>query len=211
MILVKGIIVDSITGLPINGANIIESLSPSSMLKPESTKPLVIFVSGITSSKSHKSQFEIFKDGFGSKIELGNIVIKDFQYDLVKPDAKLINSFLMALTHPILAIVLFSAGASLANKINKSPSNIYCIEPFNNEPDGTTKTQKKIEDRISIYKSIPSSNMYIDQKSYARGKGLKSGANVTNHEAGHFEALRTSAKSIANKVYNYYSYLIKNK
>lgn len=88
--------------------------------------------------------------------------------------------------------VLFSAGCTLADKLNFSSNKIYCIEPWNGKASDAGKSV--------IYVNIPKENMYIDYESYSRGKGTKVGANKTNHTNGHFVALSTSSSDIFKKV-----------
>jgi hypothetical protein len=69
------------------------------------------------------------------------------------------------------------------------PSNkIYCIEPWNGDSSDAG--------RAPIYNNIPAQNMYIDVKSYGRGKGTKKGANETDHAEGHLKALTNSVSKI---------------
>lgn len=140
----------------------------------------VIFVSGIESAMSHQKQVNLFKEGFGDKYQ-----IKGFKYK----EISLVNDFIRK--NYIIAVVLFSAGCAYVNKINNiSPSKIYCIEPWNDSSNS----------RASRFVSIPASNMYINNESYARGKGIKKGANFTNSKEGHFQALKTSARLISEKL-----------
>lgn len=149
-------------------------------LNEEEKSQYVIFVSGIETSMTHQGQVNIFKEGFGTKY-----LIKAYKYTQID----LVNDFIGK--NSIAAVVLFSAGAGNANKIKGlSSSKIYCIEPWNDSSNS----------RGPRFESIPATNMYIDNQSYARGKGTKKGANFTNHDAGHFEALKTSAKSISNSL-----------
>ena len=154
--------------------------SKTKISNEESDSSFVIFVSGIESAMSHNGQLNLFKEGFGEKYP-----IKGFKYK----DISLINDFIKH--NSIIAIVLFSAGCAYANKINNiSPSKIYCIEPWNDSSNS----------RASRFVSIPASNMYINNESYARGKGIKKGANFTNSKEGHFQALKTSARLISEKL-----------
>lgn len=146
----------------------------------DESKNYVVFVSGIESAMSHEGQLKLFNEGFGKKY-----LVKGFKYT----EINLINDFISK--NSVIAVVLFSAGAALANKINKiSASKIYCIEPWNDSSNS----------RASRFESIPASNMYIDNESYDRGKGTKKGANFTDNKAGHFQALKTSAKLISEKI-----------
>jgi hypothetical protein len=146
----------------------------------EDGSQFVIFVSGIETAMSHQGQLNLFKEGFGSKYP-----VKGFKY----AEIPLVNDFISK--NSVIAVVLFSAGAAYANKINNiSTSKIYCIEPWNDSSNS----------RASRFESIPASNMYIDNESYARGKGTKKGANFTDNKEGHFQALKTSAKLISEKI-----------
>ena len=147
----------------------------------QSSQTYVVFVSGIQSAMSHEGQTSLFKSSFGSKYP-----VKSFNFK----STDLINKFLSA--NNVKAVVLFSAACKLANQLNFPSNKIYCIEPWNGD--------SKDAGRGSTYTNIPAQNMYIDVKSYSRGKGTKKGANETDHSAGHFKALTSSAMDISSKL-----------
>ena len=149
--------------------------------KELSPQTYVVFVSGIQSSMSHEGQTSLFKSAFGPKYP-----VKSFNFK----STDLINKFL--LNNNIKAVVLFSAACKLANQLNLPSGKIYCIEPWNGD--------SKDAGRGSIYTNIPAQNMYIDVKSYSRGKGTKKGANETDHSGGHFKSLTSSAMDIYSKL-----------
>ena len=157
------------------------------ILKEETKKKLtdsyVVFVSGLESSINHNGQTAKFTSSFNK-----NHIVKSFRYS----EKKLIQDFLKEKENKVKAIILFSAGGTLANKLDFSSNKIYCIEPWNGNGSDANKSV--------IYVGIPEKNMYIDYESYARGKGTKEGANKTNHKAGHFAALTTSSVDISKKV-----------
>ena len=157
------------------------------ILKEETKKKLtdsyVVFVSGLESSINHNGQTAKFTSSFDK-----NHIVKSFRYS----EKKLIQDFLKEKKDEVKAIILFSAGCTLANKLEFSSNKIYCIEPWNGNGSDANKSV--------IYVGIPEKNMYIDYESYARGKGTKEGANKTNHKAGHFAALTTSSVDISKKV-----------
>jgi hypothetical protein len=138
----------------------------------------VIFVSGIESAMSHKGQTSLFEQSYN-----GSYPTKSFNFK----NKSAIQSFID--NNSVKAIVLFSAACKLANQLNFPSNKIYCIEPWNGD--------KSDAGRASIYNKIPAQNMYIDYKSYSRGKGTKKGANETSHTEGHFKALTSSVSKIS--------------
>jgi len=144
----------------------------------QSKGPYVIFVSGIESAMSHKGQTSLFEQSYS-----GNYPVKSFNFK----NKSSIQSFID--NNSVKAIVLFSAACKLANQLNFPSNKIYCIEPWN----GVDRDDGRGD---SIYTNIPAQNMYIDYKSYSRGKGTKKGANETDHAAGHFKALTNSVSKI---------------
>jgi hypothetical protein len=138
----------------------------------------VIFVSGIESAMSHKGQTSLFEQSYN-----GSYPTKSFNFK----NKSAIQSFID--NNSVKAIVLFSAACKLANQLSFPSNKIYCIEPWNGNSSDAG--------RAPIYNNIPAQNMYIDVKSYGRGKGTKKGANETDHNAGHFKALTNSVSKIS--------------
>jgi len=143
----------------------------------QSKGPYVVFVSGIESAMSHKGQTSLFEQSYN-----GSYPTKSFNFK----NKSTIQSFID--NNSVRAIVLFSKACELADELNFPSNKIYCIEPWNGV--------KSDAGRDYIYTNIPAQNMYIDDKSYSRGKGTKKGANATNHADGHFKALTDSVSKI---------------
>jgi len=144
----------------------------------------VIFVSGLTDSKSHEDQTNDFKSGFGNKY-----TVVSFKYD----ESGKIKEFVRANEAKVVALVLFSAACPLAASTTLPSSKVYCIEPWNGDGADAGRGAK-------YYSGVPAQNMYISGDVYARGKGAKQGANITTKGIGHFAALKESARSIASKI-----------
>lgn len=149
------------------------------IISEQNLKQYVVFVSGMENIANHEKQTKLFQKNFGKKYP-----IVSFNY---KDSAK-IQDFVTK--NKIKAVILFSSAGILANQLNVSKDKIFCIEPYNDKQNS----------RKHIFDLIPSNNMYIDKKIYARGKGTKEGANATNSTAGHFKALESSASSISSKL-----------
>ena len=148
----------------------------------------VVFIAGLDlAGYRHADQVKAFKDAFGDKY-----IVKDFRYTQTKAAQDFLNSN----KNNILAVIMFSAGCTNANKFkNYYVSQMYCIEPWNGDSTDAG--------RAAIYKLLPSGNMYISGKLYARGKGTKSGANITDNKkekVSHAQALINSARDIAPKI-----------
>lgn len=144
----------------------------------------VIFVSGLTDSKSHEDQTNDFKNGFGNKY-----AVVSYKYN----ETDKIKDYIKANEAKVVALVLFSAACPIAASVTLSNKKIYCIEPWNG--DGTDAGRG-----AKYYSNVPAENMYISGDIYARGKGTKQGANITTKGIGHFAALKESAKNIAAKL-----------
>lgn len=143
----------------------------------DTKKSYVIFVSGIESAMSHQGQTSLFEKSYR-----GIYSVKSFNFKNKSGIQKFID------TNDVKSIVLFSAACKLANQLSFPSNKIYCIEPWNGNSSDAG--------RAYIYTNIPAQNMYIDVKSYGRGKGTKKGANETDHAAGHFKALTNSVSKI---------------
>lgn len=144
----------------------------------QSKGPYVVFVSGLTSRISHKSQVDAFKNGFS-----GNN-FKDFNYTKMTE----VNQFIK--NNNVKAVVLFSKACEFTQKVaGISKSQIYCVEPYNCGLAETT-----IENR---YRGIPSKNIFIHSKECSRGKGVRKDANNTINDGSHLEALTKSVSKIS--------------
>jgi LAS superfamily LD-carboxypeptidase LdcB len=182
----KGILVSSsVNKKTLDNLKNSENKEPESEIKKdeENSVKYVIFVSGLEKSKNHEEQLSIFTRGFGTEY-----LVKGFRQTSLTSVVDFIKK------NTVVAVILYSASCELAdNLVEYFPSNkIFCIEPWNG--NGSDANKK------NIYVSIPEKNMYIDYKSYSRGKGTKEDANKTNHEDGHFVALTKSSADISKKV-----------
>lgn len=144
----------------------------------------VVFVSGLTDSKSHTDQTSDFVAGFGSKY-----TVVGYNYS----ETSKIKEYVTANTANIKAVVLFSAAGPLATQVPISVDKIFVIEPWNGDNADAKRGDK-------YYSKVPAQNMYISGDSFARGKGTKQGANITTKGIGHFKALKESATAIAAKI-----------
>ena len=139
----------------------------------------IVFVSGLQSVKNHQAQTNIFKNAFGSKYP-----IQSFNY----ADLSKIREFISK--NKVIAVVLYSKGCELVSSLNFPKNKIYCIEPWNGG-----------KNRSSSYSQIPSENMYIHSKIYARGAGTSSGSFVrTDNASDHFDALSKSAYHLSKRL-----------
>lgn len=139
----------------------------------QSKGPYVVFVSGLTSRISHKSQVDAFKNGFS-----GNN-FKDFNYTKMTE----VNQFIK--NNNVKAVVLFSKACENTKEVEGiSKTQIYCVEPY---------TCKGGNER---YKEIPAKNMFINYDSCVRGQGAKENANDTREDGSHLEALTKSVSKI---------------
>jgi hypothetical protein len=140
----------------------------------QSKGPYVVFVSGLTSRISHKSQVDAFKNGFS-----GNN-FKDFNYTKMTE----VNQFIK--NNNVKAVVLFSKACEFTQKVfGISKSQIYCVEPYNCNGDK------------GRYEGISAKNMFINYKDCTRGKNAKEGANDTSKDGSHLEALTKSVSKIS--------------
>jgi LAS superfamily LD-carboxypeptidase LdcB len=182
----KGILVSSsVNKKTLDNLKNLENKEPESEIKKdkENSVKYVIFVSGSEKSKNHEEQLSLFTRGFGTEY-----LVKGFKQTSLTSIVDFIKK------NTVVAVILYSASCELADNLVEyfSSNKIFCIEPWNGNGSDANKKD--------IYVSIPEKNMYIDYKSYSRGKGTKEDANKTNHENGHFVALTTSSADISKKV-----------
>ena len=144
-----------------------------------------VFVSGIESNWSYKTQRLSFDDGYSSSLP-----VKQFRYkssaDWNKNVLPIFKNFLS--DNIIDKVILFSAGCYAANTAADivGSQNVYCIEPY--------KTNNK-------WSKVPAKNFYVNEKYETRGSISKEGIPNENKNNfyggdGHIDALEDAVSKI---------------
>jgi len=144
-----------------------------------------VFVSGIESKWSYKTQRLSFDGGYSSSLP-----VKQFRYkssdDWNKNVLSIFKNFLS--DNIIDKVILFSAGCYAAKTAADivGSENVYCIEPY--------KTNYK-------WSMIPAKNFYVNEKYETRGSVSKEGIPDENKnnfygEDGHIDALEDAVSKI---------------
>jgi hypothetical protein len=146
----------------------------------------IVFVAGTnTTGVAHSIQYDAFDKGLGDV----SSNVKYFNYNTHKDKGSELYTWLEKNKTNVVALVLFSAACTLANKLSPTyvpTSKTYCIEPWAS-PNGK-----------DTWTNISANNFYVNATDWRRGAGAKTNIPEKNKNnlSSHIAALTAAVKLI---------------